>query len=301
MNFQIRSVKQLTFLTRSSIMCSMNRLSRAERAAIIRLLVEGNSLRSVTRISGHSINTISKLLVELGSACAAYQDEHLRDLPCQFIECDEIWSFCYSKANHVPADKRGQFGFGDVWTFTAIDADSKLMPSWMVGDRTPETAMAFMKDLESRLANRVQLSTDGHRMYLRAVAQAFSEEIDFGQVVKIYGQPYDQYGRVVGPEEVITVARKPIIGEPEESQISTSYVERANLTMRMGMRRFTRLTNDFSKKLENHAAAIALHFFFYNYARPQKSLANPYPLTPAMAAGIADHIWTCEEIAALLD
>ncbi|HEX7492358.1 MAG TPA: IS1 family transposase [Candidatus Limnocylindrales bacterium] len=279
----------------------MNRLSRAERAAIIRLLVEGNSLRSVTRITGNSINTVSKLLVDLGSACAAYQDETFRNLSCQVIECDEIWSFCYSKANHVPADKKGQFGFGDVWTFTAIDADTKLMPSWMVGDRTPETAMAFMKDLESRLANRVQLSTDGHRMYLRAVAQAFSEEIDFGQVVKIYGQPHDQYGRVVGPEVVTIIDRKPIIGDPDEAKISTSYVERANLTMRMGMRRFTRLTNGFSKKVENHAAAIALHFFFYNFGRTHKSLANPYPRTPAMAAGIADHVWPCEEIAALLD
>jgi IS1 family transposase len=279
----------------------MNRLSRAERAAIIRLLVEGNSLRSVTRISGHSINTISKLLVELGSACAAYQDEHFRDLHCQYIECDEIWSFCYAKAKNVPASKAGQFGFGDVWTFTAIDAATKLMPSWMVGERTPETALAFMKDLESRLANRVQLSTDGHRMYLRAVAQAFSEEIDFGQVVKIYGQPHDQYGRVVGPEEVIIIDRNPIIGDPDLGKISTSYVERANLTMRMGMRRFTRLTNAFSKKVENHAAAIALHFFFYNYGRAHKSLANPYQRTPAMAAGIADHIWTCEEIAGLLD
>lgn len=288
-------------LMRSSIMCSMNRLSRAERAAIIRLLVEGNSLRSVTRISGHSINTVSKLLVDLGSACAAYQDEHFRDLDCQYIECDEIWSFCQMKAKNVPAERRDEFGIGDVWTFTAIDATSKLMPSWMVGTRTPETALAFMKDLESRLANRVQLSTDGHRMYLRAAAQAFSEEIDFGQVVKIYSQPHDQYGRIVGPEEVTIVDRKPIIGDPELAKISTSYVERANLTMRMGMRRFTRLTNAFSKKVENHAAAIALHFFFYNFGRTHKSLANPYPRTPAMAAGIADHVWTCEEIAALLD
>jgi len=279
----------------------MNRLSRAERAAIIRLLVEGNSLRSVTRISGHSINTISKLLVELGSACAAYQDEHFRNLDCQYVECDEIWSFCYAKAKNVPSEHEGEFGFGDVWTFTAIDAASKLIPAWMVGDRTPETALAFMQDLASRLAHRVQLSTDGHRMYLHAVPGAFADDIDFGQVVKIYGQPHDQYGRVVGPEEVIIVDRYPIIGDPDTSKISTSYVERANLTMRMGMRRFTRLTNAFSKKVENHAAAIALHFFFYNYGRAHKSLANPYPRTPAMAAGIADHVWTCEEIAALLD
>ncbi|MGD0018937.1 MAG: IS1 family transposase [Candidatus Limnocylindrales bacterium] len=279
----------------------MNRLSRAERAAIIRALVEGNSLRSVTRITDHSINTVSKLLVELGAACAAYQDEHLRDLPCQYVECDEIWAFCHSKAKNVPDEKKGQFGYGDVWTFTAIDAATKLMPSWMIGDRTPETALAFMQDLASRLANRVQLSTDGHRMYLTAVPGAFANDIDFGQMVKIYGTPTDEYGHGTGTQEVIGVERKVISGDPEEYRISTSYVERANLTMRMGMRRFTRLTNAFSKKVENHAAAIALHFFFYNYGRVHKSLANPYPRTPAMAAGIADHVWTCEEIAALLD
>jgi IS1 family transposase len=279
----------------------MNRLSRAERAAIIRLLVEGNSLRSVTRITGNSINTVSKLLVELGSACAAYQDETLRDLPCHVIECDEIWSFCHSKAKNVPAEHEGEFGWGDVWTFTAIDAATKLMPSWMIGDRTPDTALAFMQDLASRMANRVQLSTDGHRMYLTAVPGAFADEIDFGQMVKFYGTPTDEYGRTTGTQEVIAIERRTIIGRPDEGKISTSYVERANLTMRMGMRRFTRLTNAFSKKVENHAAAIALHFFFYNFGRTHKSLANPYPRTPAMAAGIADHVWTCEEIAALLD
>ena len=301
MNPHKSSVCLLTKPNRSSIMCSMNKLSRKERAQIIRLLVEGNSLRSVTRIAGNSINTVSKLLVDLGSACAAYQDEHLRGLTCQFIECDEIWSFVLAKAKNVPADRKGEFGVGDVWTFTAIDAATKLMPSWMIGDRTPETARAFMEDLASRLANRVQLSTDGHRMYLSAVAGAFADDIDFGQMVKVYGQPHDEYARPVGNVEVIAVARTPISGEPDESRISTSYVERANLTMRMGMRRFTRLTNGFSKKVENHAAALALHFFFYNYGRPHKSLANPYPRTPAMAAGIADHVWTCEEIAALLD
>jgi IS1 family transposase len=279
----------------------MNRLSRAERATIIRLLVEGNSLRSVTRITGNSINTVSKLLVDLGSACAAYQDEHLRDLSCKYVEVDEIWSFCHTRAKNVPAEKQGEFGIGDVWTFTAIDADTKLMPAWMIGDRTPETALAFMQDLESRLAHRVQLSTDGHRMYLTAVPGAFAGEIDFGQVVKIYGNPKDEFGHSIGTQEVIGVERYVISGDPAKNRISTSYIERSNLTMRMGMRRFTRLTNAFSKKVENHAAAIALHFFFYNYGRAHKSLANPYPRTPAMAAGIADHVWTCEEIAALLD
>ena len=282
-------------------MCSMNRLSRAERAEIIRLLVEGNSLRSVTRITGRSINTVSKLLVDLGVACAAYQDETMRNLSCEFVECDEIWSFCYSKAKNVPAEKQGQFGFGDVWTFTAIDAKTKLMPAFMVGDRTPATARLFMDDLASRMAHRVQLSTDGHKMYLKAVADAFGDDIDFGQMVKLYGNPHDQFGRSTGTTEVIGFERKIITGEPVESKISTSYVERANLTMRMGMRRCTRLSNGFSKKVENHFAAIALHFFFYNFGRAHKSLANPYPRTPAMAAGIADHVWTCEEIASLLD
>jgi IS1 family transposase len=287
--------------SRSSIMCSMNRLSRAERAQIIRLLVEGNSLRAVTRITGRSINTVSKLLVELGSACAAYSDETMRNLSCEYVECDEIWSFVGAKAKNVPAEKQGQFGIGDVWTFTAIDAKTKLMPAFMVGDRTPGTARAFMEDLAARMANRVQISTDGHKMYLSAVADAFGEDIDYGQIVKIYGMPHDKYGHATGSLDVIGVERKVISGDPEESKISTSYVERANLTMRMGMRRFTRLTNGFSKKVENHFAAIALHFFFYNFGRAHKSLANPYPRTPAMAAGIADHIWTCEEIAGLLD
>ena len=301
MILQIRSVNLLTFPDRSSIMCSMNKLGRAERARIIRLLVEGNSLRSITRITGNSINTISKLLVDLGTACAVYQDEHLRDLPCKYVECDEIWSFVFAREKNVPADKQGQFGIGDVWTFTAIDAATKLVPAWMIGTRTPETALAFMQDLASRMAHRVQLSTDGHRMYLTAVPGAFANDIDFGQMVKIYGMPTDEYGKALGTQEVIGVERKTISGSPEETKISTSYVERQNLTMRMGMRRFTRLTNGFSKKVENNALAIALHFFYVNFARPHKSLADPYPRTPAMAAGIADHVWSLEEMADLLD
>jgi len=281
-------------------MCSMNRLSRAERAAIIRTLVEGNSLRSVTRITGHSINTVSKLLAELGSACAAYQDEHLRDLTSSRIECDEIWSFCYSKARNVPEEHKGEEGFGDVWTWVALDPDTKLVPSWLVGERGAEDCTAFLTDLASRLRYRVQITTDGHGPYIPAMEAAFGSAVDFAQFVKTYGTDPNE-DRKFSPPVVLAEEVRIVQGYPDPDRISTSYVERQNLTMRMGMRRFTRLTNGFSKKVENHAAAVALHFFYVNFGRPHKSLANPYPRTPAMAAGIADHVWTCDEIAALLD
>jgi IS1 family transposase len=300
MNLQIRSVNLLTFLTRSSIMCSMNRLSRAERAAIIRLLVEGNSLRSVTRISGHSINTISKLLVELGAACEAYQDEHLRDLTSSRIECDEIRSFCYSKAMNVPDEHAGESGFGDIWTWVALDPDTKLVPTWLVGERGGADCTAFLTDLASRLRYRVQITTDGHSPYVAAMEAAFGSEVDFAQLIKFYGSDPNE-PRKFSPPVILSEEVRIVQGDPDPSRISTSYVERQNLTMRMGLRRFTRLTNAFSKKAANHAAAVALHFFYVNFARPHKSLANPYPRTPAMAAGVADRIWTCEEMAALLD
>jgi IS1 family transposase len=278
----------------------MNRLSRAERAAIIRALVEGNSLRSVTRITDHSINTVSKLLVELGSACAAYQDEHLRDLTCSRIEADEIWTFCYAKARNVPEEHRGEEGYGDIWTWVALDPDTKLVPSWLVGERDAENCTAFLLDLASRLRYRVQLTTDGHRPYLQAVEEAFGSAIDYAMLIKTYGTDPDEE-RKFSPPVVLSEEVRIVQGDPDPGQISTSYVERQNLTMRMGMRRFTRLTNAFSKKAANHAAAVALHFFYVNFARPHKSLANPYPRTPAMAAGIADHVWSLEEMAALLD
>jgi IS1 family transposase len=278
----------------------MNRLSRAERAAIIRLLVEGNLLRSATRISGHSINTITKFLVELGSACAAYQDEHLRDLRSDRIECDEIWSFCYTKAKNVSEELRDEEGLGDVWTWVALDPDSKLVATWLVGERGPEDCTAFLLDLASRLHYRVQLTTDGYKPYLQAVEQAFGSAIDYAMLVKTYRTDPNE-DRKFSPPVVLSEELRIIQGDPDPSKAGTSYVERQNLTMRMGMRRFTRLTNGFSKKVANHAAAVALHFMYVNYARPHKSLANPYQRTPAMAAGIADHIWTCEEIAALLD
>lgn len=278
----------------------MNRLSRAERAQIIRLLVEGNSLRSVTRITGRSINTVAKLLVDLGTASAIYQDEHLRDLTSSRIECDELWAFCRSKAKNVPDQHRGEFGWGDVWTWTAIDPDTKLMPTWRVGLRDAADCQAFLFDLASRLRYRVQLTTDGHKPYLEAVEAAFGSDVDYAMLVKFYGIDPNE-DRKFSPPVVLAEEVRIVQGDPDVSKISTSIVERSNLTIRMTDRRFTRLTNGFSKKVENHAASVALHMMFYNFARPHKSLANPYHRTPAMAAGIADHIWTCEEIAALLD
>jgi IS1 family transposase len=278
----------------------MNRLSRTQRAQIIRLLVEGNSLRSTTRITGRSINTISKLLVDLGAACERYQDEHLRNLTSSRIECDEIWAFCRAKARNVPDEHRGEPGWGDIWAWVAHDPDTKLVSTWLVGDRDAASANTFLADLASRLRNRVQLTTDGHRPYLDAVERAFGRDVDFAQLVKFYGtEPGEE--RKFSPPVVLSEEVRIIQGQPDPEKISTSGVERQNLTMRMGMRRFTRLTNGFSKKAENHAAAISLHYMYVNFARPHKSLANPYPRTPAMAAGVADHVWTCEEIAALLD
>jgi IS1 family transposase len=281
-------------------MISMNRLSTEKRAQVLSMLVEGSSVRATSRMAGVAINTVQKLLLDVGEACAAYQDEHLRDLPCKTIEADEIWSFVYSKQKNVPEDLRGQFGVGDVWTWTALDADSKLIVSWYVGGRAYEDAAAFMADLSERLRDRIQLTTDGHGAYPNAVGLAFRHNIDFAQLVKRYAA--DRTGEARYSPAVCTGARVRVDrGNPDPAKISTSYVERQNLTMRMGMRRFTRLTNGFSKKLDNHMAAIALHFAYYNFARPHTTLANPYPRTPAMAAGIADHVWSMTEIAALLD
>lgn len=278
----------------------MNRLSRKEQAAIIRALVEGNSLRSTTRITGHSINTVSKLLVELGRACTEYQMEHLTDLPSTRIECDEIWEFVYAKNRNVPEEHRDEWGYGDVWTWVALDPDTKLVASWLVGWRDAQDAMAFLLDLAPRLRNRVQITTDGHKPYIEAIEAAFGKDVDYAMLVKVYGSDPGA-DRKFSPPVVLSEETGIIQGNPDGSKISTRYVERQNLTMRMGMRRFTRLTNAFSKKVENHAAAVALHFMYMNWGRPHKSLANPYPRTPAMAAGLADHIWTCEEIADLLD
>lgn len=280
----------------------MNQLNKERRAQIVKALVEGNSLRSTSRMVGVSINTVVKLLTDLGSACLDYQDEAMQQLTCKRLECDEIWSFVYSKAKNVPAEHKGEFGFGDVWVWTAIDADTKLVPCWRVGDRDGREAYHFMTDLASRLANRVQLTTDGHKTYLEAVEAAFGGEIDYAMLIKLYGpEPTKEAQRRYSPAECIGTEVKVIAGSPTKAHISTSYVERQNLTMRMSMRRFTRLTNGFSKKLENHMYAIALYFMHYNFARPHKSLANPYPRTPAMATGLTDYIWTIEELLSLLE
>jgi IS1 family transposase len=276
---------------------NMNKLSTTKRAQILGLLVEGTSLRATSRLADCSINTVTKLLVDVGLACAEYQDKALRNLPCKRLQCDEIWSFVYSKQKNVPESKRGEFGVGDVWTWTAIDADTKLVPSWLIGTRDGGVAYDFMQDLAGRLANRVQLTTDGHRAYLEAVEAAFGANIDFAQLVKIYG-PAQNIGpeRKYSPENFCGTKVNVVTGDPDEKQISTSFVERQNLTMRMSMRRFTRLTNGFSKKVENHAHAVALHFMYYNFGRIHKTLR----VTPAMAAGVSDHIWSLEEIAALV-
>lgn len=281
----------------------MNRLSRAERAQIIRALVEGNSIRSTARMTGAARNTITTLLVQLGTACAAYQDRKLRFLTSTRIECDEIWAFCYSKARNVPEDKRDTFGYGDVWTWTAIDPETKLVPSWLVGMRDPADARLFIADLRSRLLGRVQITTDGHQPYVEAIEAEFGQDVDYAMLIKTYGiddnMAASPTARRYSPNKVTGEQVRVISGNPDPEFVSTSYVERQNLNMRMGMRRFTRLTNGFSKKVENHAAMVSLHFMHYNFARPHMALGKR--TTPAMAAGVADHVWTCDEIAALLD
>lgn len=276
----------------------MNRLSIERRARIIGCLVEGNSLRATARMTDTAINTVVKLLVDVGKACAEYQNQVLRNLKCKRIQCDEIWSFCYAKQRNVPEDKKGQFGYGDVWTWTAICADSKFVPAWLVGDRTLETAEIFIEDLASRFSHRVQLTTDGHKSYLEPVKVSFGDDIDYAMLVKIYGESAEQkIEKRYSPAKYTGSKVEVIAGNPDRNHISTSYAERQNLTMRMSMRRFTRLTNGFSKKVENLAHAVSLHFMFYNFGRIHKSLR----VTPAMEAGITDHVWSLEEIAGLAD
>ncbi len=272
----------------------MNRLSLERRAMIIGCLVEGNSLRATARMTDTAINTVVKLLVDVGKACAEYQNQTLRNLKCKRLQCDEIWSFCYAKEKNVPEDKKAQFGYGDIWTWTAICADSKLVPAWLMGNRDIETASIFMDDLASRFSHRVQLTTDGHKAYLDAVEGAFGGDIDYAMLVKLYGEIKDGQRRY-SPAECIGCKTEVIAGNPDRKYVSTSYVERQNLTMRMSMRRYTRLTNAFSKKVENLAHAVALHFMFYNFGRIHKTLR----VTPAMEAGVADHVWSLEEIAGL--
>ena len=255
-------------------------------------------MRAASRVADVSINTVTKLLIDAGTASRAYHDEHVRNVTARRVQCDEIWSFCYAKARNVKTAKAAPEAAGDIWTWTALDADSKLMISWLCGSRDAEYALALMDDLRDRLANRVQLTSDGHRAYLSAVEEAFGIDIDYAMLVKMYGDAPD-----AGPERkyspsVCTGAKKlRVVGSPDREHVSTSYAERQNLTMRMSMRRFTRLTNAFSKKLENHEHSLSVYFFYYNFVRIHQTTG----VSPAMAAGVTDHLWSMEEFIAMVD
>lgn len=275
----------------------MNTLTRDDRARILHLLCEGSSIRAVTRITGASKNTVIKLMVDAGKACAVYHDQHIRDLKAKRIQVDEIWSFTYAKQKNVATAKAAPDGSGDTWTWTALDADSKLIVSWLVGGRDSEYAIAFMDDLRSRLANRVQLTSDGHKAYLEAVEGAFGGDIDYAQLIKLYGAaPESAKGRY-SPAECIGARKERIEGNPDPKHVSTSFAERQNLNMRMHMRRFTRLTNAFSKKVENHDHSVALFTTYYNFVRIHQTLR----VTPAMAAGVTGRLWEIGDIVALLE
>lgn len=281
----------------SSILFSMKKLNTQKRAQILSMLCEGSSMRSVSRVVDVSINTVAKLLIDAGNACAAFHSEKVVGLKSKRIQCDEIWSFCYSKHSNTPREEKKK-GRGDVWTWTAIDAESKLIVSWMVGRRDADTANIFMQDLAGRLANRVQLTTDGLHHYLEAVEQAFHGQIDYALLVKIYGKPEGSANeRRYSPAPCLGTKTKRVHGAPNAQYTSTSFVERQNLTMRMSMKRFGRLTNAFSKKLDNHIHALSLYFVFYNFTRIHKTLR----VTPAMAAGLTDRVWDMADVVALID
>lgn len=276
----------------------MNELTNEKRTQVIASLVEGNSIRATVRMTGVAKGTVLKLLRDIGAVCTEYQDKVFKNLNCKRIQCDEIWSFCYAKEKNVPKKKRGKFGYGDVWTWTALCADTKLVPSWYIGNRDLKSAKLFMNDLAGRLNNRVQLTTDGHKPYLEAVEEAFGADIDYSMLVKIYGFEEGKPAEVRYSQGVcIGAEQKKINGSPESRHVSTSFVERNNLTMRMSMRRFTRLTNAFSKKVDNLACAVALHFMYYNFCRIHQSLR----VTPAMAASVSQRVWEIDDIVALLD
>ena len=274
----------------------MNKLDNAKRSQILNMLVEGSSMRSISRVCDVSINTVAKLLADAGKACATFHADNVKDVKTKRVQCDEIWSFCYAKQKNVAPEKAGVLGYGDVWTWTAIDADTKLVPSWLVGLRNAEYARAFVGDLADRLAGRVQLTTDGLKLYVNAVEEAFGSDIDFAMLVKLYGAAEGSGNeRRYSSGECCGTIKGTVQGNPDECHVSTSFVERQNLTMRMSMRRFTRLTNGFSKKVENLEHALALHYMHYNFARIHKSLR----VTPAMAAGVSDRVWSLTEIASL--
>jgi IS1 family transposase len=274
----------------------MNRLSIADRAKILGMLVEGNSLRSCARLADVSLNTVTKLLVDLGTACETFHDERVRNVRVRRLQCDEIWCFVGAKAKNVTPEQKVQ-GWGDAWTWTGICADSKLCVSYLVGGRSADWAMDFMLDCAARIKGRVQVTTDGHKAYLEAVEEAFGSECDYAQLQKIYGAPSDEETRRYSPARCIGCELKVVSGDPDPKHVSTSYVERHNLTMRMRMRRFTRSTNAFSKKIQNHAAMVAIHAVHYNFARIHKTLR----ITPSMPAGLSDHVWSLEEIVMMAD
>ena len=274
----------------------MNKLPLQIRKLIIRCLVEGQSIRATARTVEVSKNTVAKLLIDAGAACQAYHDTHVRDLNSRRVQCDEIWSFCHAKQKNVASAKAAPADAGDVWTWTAIDADSKLAVSWLVVGRDAGYATEFMNDVAERLSNRVQLTTDGHKAYLEAIEGAFGADVDYAQLIKLYGASPEGEKRY-SPAECTSIRLNTVTGDPDPKHISTSYVERQNLTMRMSMRRFTRLTNAFSKKVENHAHAVALHFMHYNFCRMHQTLR----VTPAMEAGVTDRLWDMSDIVELIE
>ena len=277
----------------------MNKLPTKTRSLILNMLCEGQSMRATARLADVSFNTVTKILVDAGNICADLHDELVQDVTASRIQCDEIWSFTYAKQKNVPGAKAAPKEAGDTWTWTALDSDSKLIVSWLVGGRDGEYAISFMDDLRSRLANRVQLTTDGHKAYLEAVEGAFGGDVDYAQLIKIYGEPTGQKGheRKYSPSECTGTRKRRVEGNPDYRHVSTSHVERQNLTMRMHMRRFTRLTNAFSKKFENHMHMVALYTMFYNFCRIHKTLR----VTPAMEAGLSDRVWGIEDILAIID
>ena len=276
----------------------MNKLPSKTRAMILAMLCEGSSMRSISRLTDTSINTVSKLLVDAGNACAAFHDEKVRGVKAARVQCDEIWSFTYAKQKNVPTAKAAPEDAGDTWTWTALDADTKLIVGYLVGGRDAEYANAFMGDVAERLATRVQLTTDGHKAYLEAVEGAFGADVDYAQLVKLYGDVKGKTPeRKYSPSECTGIKKRRVEGNPDEAHVSTSYVERQNLTMRMHMRRFTRLTNAFSKKFENHAHMVAIYTVWYNWCRIHKTLR----ITPAMAAGLTDRVWDLSDIVAFMD